>query len=215
MTELELADSCFAAWNAHDADAIVAAFAHAGTYTDPTMPGPLTGAAIGDYAQSLWAGFPDLTFEVRHRAQSGPNRVIGEWTMRGTNTGAFSVTSIRNAAEEDAEIRELSRATAKEMLEMEGFIGLTLVRAGGRGITISAWEKPEHAKQLYQSGAHRQAMARFWQDLGDAAFTSVWPPERINPFWVRCRDCGKMTDHEKSAGKCGCGGALPDAPPWF
>jgi quinol monooxygenase YgiN len=215
MRELELADAYFAAWNARDADAIVATFAPGGNYTDPTTRGPLAGAAIGEYAKSLWTGFPDLAFEIGGRTQAGPGCVIGEWTLRGTNTGACSVTTIWNEPDQDAEVRDLSRATAEEMLEMEGFIGLTLVRAGGRGITISAWESPEHAKQLYRSGAHRQAMTPFWQDLGDAAFTSVWSPERINPLWVRCGDCGKMNDHEKSGGACGCGSALTAAPAWF
>ena len=98
---------------------------------------------------------------------------------------------------------------------MEGFIGLALLRAGKRGITISAWEKPEQARQLRQSEAHRKAMGRFWSDLGDAAFTSIWQPERINPLWVRCTDCGKMNDVEKCAGQCECGVPLPEAPAWF
>jgi hypothetical protein len=98
---------------------------------------------------------------------------------------------------------------------MEGFIGLTLVRVGGRGITISAWEEPENAKQLRSSGAHREAMTRFWTELGDAAFTSVWAPDHINPLWVRCSACNKMNDYEKNAGQCACGASLPEAPAYF
>jgi hypothetical protein len=51
------------AWNRHDAPGIVATFAEGGTYTDPTTAGPLAGAAIAGYAQSLWDAFPDLSFE--------------------------------------------------------------------------------------------------------------------------------------------------------
>lgn len=136
-------------------------------------------------------------------------------TGRKVQPGAFSITTIWNDASQDQEVRELSVAAAREMLEMEGFIGLTLVRVAGRGITVSAWEKPEQARQLRASGAHRQAMARFWSDIGDAAFTSVWAPERYNPLWVRCTSCGKMGHHEKDAGRCGCGEALPEAPAYF
>jgi steroid delta-isomerase-like uncharacterized protein len=129
--------------------------------------------------------------------------------------GAFSITTIWNEAEQDEDVRALSRATATEMLGMDGFIGLTLVRVGGRGITISAWERPEDAQQLLVSQAHREAMRRFWTDLGDSAFTSVWTPDHINPLWVRCRSCGKMADYEKNSGQCACGSALPEAPAYF
>jgi steroid delta-isomerase-like uncharacterized protein len=129
--------------------------------------------------------------------------------------GAFSITTIWNDPVHDQDIRTLSQATANEMLEMDGFIGLALVRVGGRGITISAWEKPEDAKQLRTSRAHREAMARLWKDLGDSAFTSIWAPERFNPFWVRCPACRKMNDAEKSEGRCACGAAIPEAPAYF
>lgn len=285
----DLADRYFEAWNTHDAEAIVATFGAGGSYRDPTMPEPLRGPAIGAYAAALWEAFDDLSFEIGSRTQTAGGRVAAEWTMRGTNTGAFaglpptgktvrlpgvdvieagpdgiasvtgyfdsvglprqlglqvlvqptrlgpfafgnsvtvesgkktrpgafSITSIWNADDQDATIRELSVETAKEMLGMEGFIGLTLARVGGRGITISAWESPEHTKQLYRSAAHREAMARFWKDVGDAAFTSVWSPAYINPLWVRCTDCGKMNDHAQSAGRCACGSALPEAPGYF
>lgn len=132
-----------------------------------------------------------------------------------TRPGAFSITTIWNEAEQDEDIRALSQATAGEMLGMDGFIGLTLLRVGGRGITISAWEKPENAKQLLRSKAHREAMSRFWTDLGDSAFTSVWTPDHFNPLWVRCRSCGKMADHGKNTGQCACGSPLPEAPAYF
>jgi steroid delta-isomerase-like uncharacterized protein len=140
---------------------------------------------------------------------------VGVQTGKRSKPGAFSITSIWNDEDEVEEVRELSIATAREMLDMDGFIGLTLMRIGGRGITISAWEKPEDAKQLFKSGAHREAMSRFWSGLGDAAFTSVWTPEHYNPLWVRCKACGKMNDSERSSGLCPCGKVLPDAPGYF
>lgn len=129
--------------------------------------------------------------------------------------GAFAITTIWNPDSQAEEIRALSRATATEMLGMEGFIGVTLVRIGGRGVTISAWEKPEQTKQLMRGGTHTDAMRKFWTELGDAAFTSVWSPNHINPMWVRCTACDKMNDFEKSSGTCSCGQSLPEAPSYF
>jgi hypothetical protein len=70
-------------------------------------------------------------------------------------------------------------------------------------------------EQLFKGGTHRAAMTRFWSELGDAAFTSVWTPDHINPLWVRCPDCRKMADYEKNAGQCACGCTLPEAPAYF
>jgi steroid delta-isomerase-like uncharacterized protein len=134
---------------------------------------------------------------------------------RETKPGAFGITTIWNSDLQTEEIRTLTRATATEMLSMEGFIGLTTVRIGGRGITISAWEKPEQTMQLKKGGSHSEAMRKFWTELSDAAFTSVWVPHHINPMWVRCNVCSKMNDYEKNSGVCICGQPLPEAPPYF
>lgn len=132
-----------------------------------------------------------------------------------TKPGAFGITTIWNADAQTEDVRALTRATATEMLEMEGFIGVSFFRMGGRGVTISAWEKPEHTKQLMRSGAHAEAMRRFWAELGDSAYTSVWIPDHINSLWVRCGACRKMMDHEKHSGVCRCGERLPQAPAYF
>lgn len=65
-----------------------------------------------------------------------------------TKPGAFAITTIWNADAQTEEIRALTRATATEMLQMEGFIGVSFFRIGDRGVTVSAWEKPEQTKQL-------------------------------------------------------------------
>ena len=49
----DVAQTYFHAWNNHDANSIAATFAEGGTYSDPTTKGPLTGPAIGAYAQAL------------------------------------------------------------------------------------------------------------------------------------------------------------------
>jgi steroid delta-isomerase-like uncharacterized protein len=87
---VQIARRYFDAWNQHDAGAIVATFAEGGTYADPVTPGPLTGAAIGAYAQALWDAFPDLSFDIVSLTADASGLVSAEWLMRGTNTGPFN-----------------------------------------------------------------------------------------------------------------------------
>jgi steroid delta-isomerase-like uncharacterized protein len=287
MSSLDWARQYLDAWNARDADAIVRTFAAGGTYSDPTT-GTIAGDAIGTNARGLWSAFPDLSFDIASLAEAGSGRVVAEWIMKGTNTGAFqglpptgrpislpgvdvmevgedgirtvtgyfdtraipdqlglqvlvqpftvgpfafgnstavqsgkktkpgafAITTIWNSDAQTEDIRAFTRSTALEMQKMDGFIGVSFFRIGGRGVTISAWERPEDVKQL-RKGAHADAMRRFWADLGDAAFTSVWIPDHINPLWVRCGACGKMRDADARAGVCSCGETLPEAPSYF
>jgi steroid delta-isomerase-like uncharacterized protein len=285
---LELARRYLDAWNAHDADAILATFAPGGTYCDPST-GEISGEAIAANATRLWSAFPNLLFEIASIADAGTGRVVAEWVMKGANMGpfqglpptgrsvslpgvdvvecrpdgitsvkgyfdtravpeqlglqvlvqpfqlgpftfgtstsvqsgkktrpgAFGITTIWNSDPQTEEIRALTRETAKEMVRMEGFIGVAFLRLGGRGVTISAWEKPENTKQLMRGGTHSEAMKKFWAALGDAAFTSVWVPDHFRPLWVRCSACRKMSDYAKQSGMCGCGERLPEAPAYF
>jgi steroid delta-isomerase-like uncharacterized protein len=87
---LAVAQRYFDAWNLRDPERIVACFAEGGTYLDPSSDGELTGAAIGTYAAGLFAVFPDLTFDIVSASATGDTSVVGEWLMRGTNTGSFS-----------------------------------------------------------------------------------------------------------------------------
>lgn len=88
-TAHELAERYFAAWNAHDAAAIVATFAPGGTYEDPTTGGPLSGEAIGANAARLWATFPDLRFEIASHDDTATG-AAAQWVMLGTNTAPFN-----------------------------------------------------------------------------------------------------------------------------
>jgi steroid delta-isomerase-like uncharacterized protein len=288
MTSPDIVKQYLDAWNAHDAEAIVETFAADGTYHDPTT-GEISGESIAANAKRLWSAFPDLSFEIVNIAEIGPDRVIAEWLMRGTNSasfqglpptgnsvslpgvdvveigedgikavrgyfdtravpdqlglqvlvqpfkvgpfsfgnstavqsgkkikpGAFGITTIWNDEAQTEEIRVFTRDIAKEMLSMEGFIGVSVFRIGGRGVTISAWEKPEYARNLLRGGNHKQAMRKFWAELGDAAYTSVWIPDHINPLWVRCTACSKMNDYYKKSGVCDCGQRLPEVPAYF
>lgn len=281
----------FDAWNAHDADAIVATFAPGGTYEDPATDGPLEGAAIGENAAGLWAAFPDLRFETGTHAHDGDGLFAAQWTMLGTNSapfaglpptgrsvvlpgadfirvgekgiesvrgyfsagaipeqlgmqvivqpdqvgpftfglstrvatdkagqpGAFSITSLRTRSPEDDEaVAELGREIAMQMTDLEGFMGLVLVSVAGRKLTISAWEKPEHPKQLMRVPAHRKSARGFFgTDYADGGFVSVWTPEHIGAMWARCGECGAMVDTGGDSGACECGAALPEAPPYW
>jgi predicted ester cyclase len=88
MDYLAVAEQYFDAWNAHDADAIAATFAPAGTYSDPQVSG-LDGAATGAYAAGLWESFPDLWFELVSAEATPDARVAAQWVMHGTNMGSF------------------------------------------------------------------------------------------------------------------------------
>jgi steroid delta-isomerase-like uncharacterized protein len=89
MEPMEIARQYFDAWNRRDANAITALFADGGTYSDPATPGPLTGPAIGAYAQGLWVSFPDLSFEIASSAKNDSGLIAAQWLMTGTNAGPF------------------------------------------------------------------------------------------------------------------------------
>ncbi len=284
---LDIAQSYFNAWNAHDSDAIANEFNENGEYSDPNIK--IRGRDIGKYAQGLWEAFPDLSFEIVSKAETGNGTAAAQWLMKGINKGkfrglpptgkeilvsgadfikitngkiesvagyydskaipeqlglqilvqpdklgsfslgysvfaqtgklnkpgAFAITGIWNTDEETPEIRDRGRDTVKELLQMEGFIGAALARAGERSITITAWNHLEDVRQILQSPSHNNAKKRFWDDLANAAYFSVWVPHHINPMWVRCGECKKMNSYEKSNGLCSCGSKLPDPPPYF
>lgn len=88
MQPAEVAQRYIDAWNTRSPAAINAMFLEGGTYSDPVTNGPLTGPAIGAFAEGLFASFPDLSFEITSNAETGSGVVL-EWTMRGTNTGSL------------------------------------------------------------------------------------------------------------------------------
>jgi steroid delta-isomerase-like uncharacterized protein len=88
MQPTEVARRYIEAWNSRSPAAITDMFVDGGTYTDPVTGGPLTGSAIGGFAEGLFASFPDLSLEITSNAESASG-VILEWTMRGTNSGSL------------------------------------------------------------------------------------------------------------------------------
>lgn len=80
-----------------------------------------------------------------------------------TKPGEIVITALEARTPEDgAKVREMSRATAQEMLKMKGFISVVLATIGRRMITISAWENPDDARQLMQGGTHQQASKQYY-----------------------------------------------------
>jgi steroid delta-isomerase-like uncharacterized protein len=130
--------------------------------------------------------------------------------------GAMAITTLHARDDVQAlKVREYSRPSMVEMLDMDGFIGVTTGRIGHRMFTISAWKTPDQPRQLMQGGTHQTSMKPFFAgELAASGFTSVWVPARINPFWVRCDGCGRMSDGAASD-RCSCGAALPEHPSYW
>ena len=130
---------------------------------------------------------------------------------KDTRPGAFSITALRARDAEDVKtVSNLSQQIGTELLTMPGFIAFVGVAVGNRMLTISAWEDPQAPAQLLRGGTHAEAIKRFWGGVGEAAYTAVFVPERMNARWARCPACGKMADHLKTNGVCECGSTLAD-----
>ena len=76
----------FDAWNSHQPELVPAALTDGGTYEDPTTGGPLSGDALIASVAGVYAGFPDVHFEVVSQTTSG-DTATAQWRMQGTNTG--------------------------------------------------------------------------------------------------------------------------------
>jgi steroid delta-isomerase-like uncharacterized protein len=77
----------FDAWNSHEAALVPDALTDGGTYEDPTTGGPLSGDALTASVAGVYAGFPDVHFEVVSVAPTSDRTACAQWRMIGTNTG--------------------------------------------------------------------------------------------------------------------------------
>lgn len=138
-------------------------------------------------------------------------------TGKQVKPGVFSITQLINDTDDEVlETRNRVRDIGKELMGMEGFIGLVTARIGGRGVTVAAWERPDNVKQMMRGKAHGQAMERLFAGaLASSAHTSIWSPHRVNATWVRCEACRRVSDFEKAAGVCPCGEQLPEPAPYW
>ena len=187
---LQVFQSYADAWNRHDADGIIATFAEGGTYCDPTTPGPLTGAAIGDYARGLWSAFPDLSFEIGRAMEGEGGGLSAEWVMRGVNSGsmmglpptgrAVEVRGVDIAVVEDGKLRsvqgyfdsaEVPRALGLDVIVQPHAIGPFVF---GTGLRVSNGSKAVpgafgitfiSARDMQDEMAIKQSSQQILQDL--------------------------------------------------
>ena len=87
--ENDIVKRYFDAWHQHDSDAILATFAEGGSYSDPATEGEIKGAAIAEYAQSLFAAFPDMSIELICNVKASTGTIAAPWIIFGTNEGSL------------------------------------------------------------------------------------------------------------------------------
>ena len=84
---LEVNDATYAAWNAHDPDAVAAVFAEDAVVREVGNPGEAHGrAAIRERAAALLAAFPDFRLERVALVIDGASHA-DRWVMTGTHRG--------------------------------------------------------------------------------------------------------------------------------
>ena len=84
---LEVNDRTYAAWNAHDADAVAAVFALDASVREIGGAGESRGrAAVRDRAAALLAAFPDLRLGRLELVIDG-DRHADRWVLTGTHQG--------------------------------------------------------------------------------------------------------------------------------
>ena len=77
----------FDAWDQHNADTILTTFAEGGTYCDPATEKEITGQQIGEYAQSLFDAFSDMSVELISSVEASNGEIAAPWLIFGTNDG--------------------------------------------------------------------------------------------------------------------------------
>ena len=130
-------------------------------------------------------------------------------TGKNTKPGAFSVTMLCARSDDEVQkVKDLSRQIATEMLDMKGFISWVGITVGNRQMTVTAWENPDNARQMYFGGTHPEAVSRFkGQEIAAGGMTSVWSSGRFTVH-RRCPSCLTMVNIEQTGGKCHCGESL-------
>lgn len=84
---IEVNDATYAAWNAHDADAVAAVFAEDTILREAGRPGELRGRdAVRARAVMLLTAFPDFRLERIELVIDG-HRHADRWVMTGTHRG--------------------------------------------------------------------------------------------------------------------------------
>lgn len=87
MSDMQVVNRFFDAWNRHDAAAVEATFGEGATYADPTVPGGVSGANLLAVVQGFLTAFPDMSIEIAHAIDGGTGMIAVEYVVRGTHTG--------------------------------------------------------------------------------------------------------------------------------
>jgi steroid delta-isomerase-like uncharacterized protein len=134
---------------------------------------------------------------------------------RAMDPGAIGVTWIDVRSPDEAEqIEALGDLVAAELIKAPGFISMLGAGVGNRLYTVTAWESADTARQTMRMSTHASAMKHvFSEGLGEAVGTGVWAVHHLNPLWVRCTSCARLTDRTQANGTCTCGQPLPASPP--
>lgn len=87
---LEINDRTYAAWNAHDADAVAGVFAEDALVREAGRPGSEVHgrAGVRERAASLLEAFPDLGLERIELIVDGPKHA-DRWILTGTHRGSL------------------------------------------------------------------------------------------------------------------------------
>jgi steroid delta-isomerase-like uncharacterized protein len=135
---------------------------------------------------------------------------------QATRPGAVSLTWIDTRSPAEAEeVRAISRPLVAELRKVPGFLSWMGVGIGNRLFTITAWESEQVARQVMRQRLHQGAVKRFFtQDWGVAVHTGMWSAHHLNPLWLRCPSCRKVTD-ATAGDTCDCGQQLPQSPQYW
>jgi steroid delta-isomerase-like uncharacterized protein len=130
---LEVNDRTYAAWNAHDADAVASVFAEDAVLREAGRPDEIRGrAAIRARAAALLAAFPDFRLERIVLLVDG-DRHADRWVMTGTHRGdLFGI------------------AATGRSVRVEG---ATFTRLGPQGLVVEDVHYVDYAGLLAQLGA--------------------------------------------------------------
>jgi steroid delta-isomerase-like uncharacterized protein len=129
---LEVNDRTYAAWNAHDPDAVAAVFAEDAVLREAGRSEEVRGrAAIRARAAALLAAFPDFRLECVTLVIDG-ERHADRWTMTGTHRG---------------ELFGLSATGRSVRVE-----GATFTRLGPGGLVVEDVHHVDYAGLLAQLG---------------------------------------------------------------
>lgn len=128
--------------------------------------------------------------------------------------GAIGLTWIDVRSPEEAEqVEALGELVAAELIKAPGFLSLLGAGIGNRLYTITVWESADAAGHTMRTSPHASAMKHFFtHDFGAAVGTGVWAVHHLNPLWVRCTSCARLTDQAQADGTCTCSQPLPDSP---